>query len=94
MKPEYCPLDVGAMLVSTDRAQQVDEVTATYELVTDLVTHFSGGGGYQTNSKGHLSGGALCKQPNVLSPIWHLRMNKLRGLSSITCRSFWRRKLS
>jgi hypothetical protein len=62
MKPECCALDAGAMI-------QLDEVAATSELVTDLVTHSGRGAGYQTNSKGHLPGGAICKKPNVLSPI-------------------------
>ena len=81
MKREYCPLYADAMMVSDDRAQQVDEVVATYGLVTDLVTHSGGGAGYQTNGKGHLPRGANCKEPNVLSPIWQLKMNKLRSSS-------------
>jgi len=35
-----------------------------------LVTNVAAGAGYQTNRKGDLLGGAACKKPNVLSPIW------------------------
>jgi hypothetical protein len=77
----------GLPIVPNEGAGQADDPEVKWELVTDLVTHTAAGGGYQTNSKRDMHRGAKRKRPNVLSPIWSLRMNRLPGLSSTTCRN-------
>ena len=63
-------LHAGLPIFAVGLARSADEREGTQELVTDLVTNVAAGAGYQTNRKGDMLGGAACKKPNVLSPIW------------------------
>jgi hypothetical protein len=83
-------LHASLQIVRIEYAAQADHAGGKYELVTDLVTCTPAAGGFPNNSKGNMARGAGRKRPNVLSPIWSLRMNKLLGLSPTTrCNCEW-----
>jgi hypothetical protein len=76
------PKAAGLPTLSNELSEQADCAAKRPKMVTVLVTHATVGYSYQTNSKEDMLHGGARKKPNVLSPIWMLRMNRLRESSS------------